>query len=121
MDERSERRWERLKAMSSAAPGIEAEAVSEAVYFVASSLVQSAVDSAVKSEAEVLVAAVAKAVAKVLPQVVDMEVVVEDDEYPYPVKVSPEDVAEDLAQRAFEHVFDAIEELVKSEANTHNC
>lgn len=100
--------------MTSAAPGIEAEAVSDAVYFVASSLIQSAVDSAVEAEAEVLAAAVAKAVAKVLPQVVDVEVVLEYDEYQYPVKVSPEDVAEDLAQWASEHVPGMIEELVKS-------
>ena len=78
MDERSERKRKRLTAMSSAAPGIEAEAV----YFMASSLVQSAVESAVEAEAEVLAAAVAEAVAKALPQVVDVEV--EYDAYQWP-------------------------------------
>ena len=37
MDERSERKRKRLTAMSDAAPGIEAEAVSGAVYFMTSS------------------------------------------------------------------------------------
>ena len=114
LDERSKRRRERLKAMSSAAPGIEAEAVSDAVYFVASSLLQRAVESAAEAEAEVLAVAVAKAVAKALPQVVDVEIDLGDDVARYEIKVSPEDVAEDLAQWAIEHVPGIIEELVKS-------
>ena len=120
MDERSERRRKRLAAMSSAAPCIEAEAV----YFMASSLVRSAVESVVEAEAEVLGAAVAKAVAEVLPQTVDVEV--EYDEYKWPdidlgdevaqyaIRVTPENVAEDLAQWASEHAPGIVEALVKS-------
>ena len=124
MDERSERSRKRLTAMSGAAPGIEAEAVSNAVYFMASSLVRSAVESVVEAEAEVLAAAVAEAVAKVLPQVVDVEV--EYDEYKWPdidlgdgiaqckIEVGTKDVAEHLAQWASEHAPEIVEALVKS-------
>ena len=128
MDERSERRRKRLTAMSSAAPGIEAEAVSGAVYFIASSLVRSAVESVVEAEAEVLADAVAKAVAEALPNTVDVEVEVEYDAYQwpnidlgdgrteYPINIRPEEVAEDLEDRAYEHVLLGIaEELIKSE------
>ena len=126
MDERSERRRKRLTAMSSAAPDIEAEAISNAVRFMASFLLQSAVESVVEAEAEVLGAAVAKAVPEVLPQVVDVEVEYDAYHWPdidlgdglaqYEVKIIPEDVAEDLADRAYEYVLLGIaEELIKSE------
>ena len=114
--------------MSSSAPGIEAEAVSNAVRFMASSLVRSAVESAVKAEAEILADAVAKAVAEVLPKTVDVEVEVEYDAYQWPnidlgdglsqyeVKIIPEDVAEDLEERAYEYVLLGIaEKLIKPE------
>ena len=124
MDERSERRRKRLTAMSSSAPGIEAEAVSESVYFMASSLVQRAVESVVEAEADVLGAAVAKAVAKVLPQIVDVEVEYDEYKWPdidlgdglarYPVEVGTKDVAENLAQWASEHAPEIVEALVKS-------
>ena len=110
LDERSKRRRERLKAMTSAAPGIEAEAISEAVYSVASSLVRSAVESAVEAEAEVLAAAVAKAVAKALPPTVDVEVEGVTVEH----EVGAADVAEDLAQMASEYMSERVETLVKS-------
>ena len=124
MDERSERSRKRLAAMSDAAPGIEAEAVSNAVYFMASSLLQSAVESVVEAEAEVLADAVAKAVAEVLPQIVDVEV--EYNEYKWPdidlgdglaqckIEVGTKDVAEHLAQWASEHAPGIVEALVKS-------
>ena len=124
MDESSKRKRKRLTAMSSAAPGIEAEAVSNAARFMASSLVRSAVESVVEAEAEVLAAAVAKAVAKVLPRTVDVEV--EYDEYQWPdidlgdglaqckIEVGTKDVAEHLAQWASEHASEIVEALVKS-------
>lgn len=128
MDERPERRRKRLTAMSSAAPGIEAEAVSNAVRFMASSLVRSAVESAVEAEAEIMAAAMAEAIAKVLSKTVEVEIEVEYDAYQWPnidlddglaqyeVKIIPEDVAEDLADRAYEYVTLGIaEELIKSE------
>ena len=109
MDERLERRQKRLAAMSTASPGIEAEAV----YFMASSLVRSAVESAVKAEAEILVAAVAESVTKALPKtVIDLG----DGRTEYPIKIRLDEVAEDLEGRAYEYVLLGIaEELIKSE------
>ena len=124
LEEQLKRKRERLTAMSAAAPEIEAEAVGNAVYFMASSLVRRAVEVVVEAEAEALADAVAKAVAKALPETIEVTVGYDgdiddclDEAVVWYLPVEAKDIAEDLAQWTNEHVPGIVETLIKSAAD----